>query len=65
MVMQMENPVVVLREGITGQRRMDEGVESSVVILADRLQQLKRQNPIFEAVSFSPDVEAMMSALAS
>ena len=65
MVRHSENPVAVLREGITGARPMDEDVVSSVAVLADRLQQLKRQNPIVEAVSFSPDVEAMMSTLVS
>ena len=63
MVMQMENPVVVLKEGIAGRRPMDEGVVSSMTVLADRLARLKQQNPAFEAVSFSPDVEAMMSAM--
>ena len=65
MVMQYENPVIVLREGVTGVRSMDEDVMSSAAVLADRLAQLKRQNPIFEAVSFSPDVEAMLSATVS
>jgi hypothetical protein len=61
----MENPVAVLREGISGQRPMDDGVMTSAAVLADRLAQLKQQNPIFEAVSFSPDVEAMMTAMVS
>ena len=59
---QMQEPVDVLRQGLSGQRLVDEDVVSSAVLLADRLSRLKMTSPMFEAVSFSPDVEAMMAA---
>ena len=58
---QMQEPVDVLRQGLGGQRLVDEDVVSSAVLLADRLSRLKTLSPMFEAVCFSPDVEAMMA----
>ncbi len=51
----------VLREGLAGQRPADELVLASAVVLSERLESLKRSSPLFEAVSFSPEVEAMMA----
>lgn len=59
---QIAEPVEVLRQGVTGQRHMDGDVVSSVAVLAEKLQYLKAKSPMFDAVSFSPDVEAMMAA---
>jgi hypothetical protein len=59
---QMQEPVEVLRQRLSGERFVDEDVISSVVVLADRLERLKAISPMFEAVSFSPDVEALMKA---
>lgn len=53
--------VEVLRQGLVGQRPVDEEVLTSAAILSDRLEMLKRSSRLFEAVSFSPDVEAMMA----
>ena len=58
---QVQEPMEVLRQGLGGQRRVDEDVVSSAVLLAEKLEHLKRTSPMFEAVSFSPDVEAMMA----
>ncbi|MCI0498701.1 MAG: hypothetical protein L0Y36_03335 [Planctomycetales bacterium] len=58
---QTSNPVEVLRQGLAGQRPVNDQVLSSAAMLAERLQQLKCADPIFEAISFSPDVEAMMA----
>ena len=58
---QMQEPVEVLRQGLDGTRLVDEDVVSSAVLLADRLSRLKTISPMFEAVSFSPDIEAMMA----
>jgi hypothetical protein len=55
------NEVEMLRQGLVGQRPVDEEVLTSAAILGDRLEILKRTNPLFEAVSFSPEVEAMMA----
>ncbi len=59
---QLQEPVDVLREGISGQRLMDEDVAASAVILAGKLQRLKMTNPAFEAITFSPEVEALLAA---
>jgi len=61
MQMYHQEPVVMLREGLSGQRLVDEDVVSSAVILADRLSRLKNHSPMFEHISFSPDVEAMLA----
>ena len=58
---QLQEPMEVLRQGLGGQRLVDEDVVSSAVLLAEKLEHLKRMSPMFEAVSFSPDVEAMMT----
>ena len=54
-------PVAVLREAVMAQRPMDGDVVSSVAVLAEKLEFLKAQHPMFEGVSFSPDVEAMLA----
>lgn len=57
----MQEPVEVLRQRLNGERLVDEDVISSVTMLADKLGRLKTLNPMFEAVGFSPDIEAMMA----
>ena len=57
----MNNEMAILRQGLTGQRPVDEAVLTSAAILGDRLEMLKRSSPLFDAVSFSPEVEAMMA----
>ena len=57
----MNNEVEVLRQGLVGKRPVDEEVLTSAAVLGDRLEMLKRSSPLFEAVSFSPEVEAMMA----
>jgi len=57
----MNNEIEILRQGLTGQRPVDEAVLTSAAILSDRLEMLKRSSPLFDAVSFSPEVEAMMA----
>ena len=44
---------------ICGRKPVDEGVLSSVAILSDRLENLKRTSSLFAGVSFSDDVEAL------
>ena len=57
----MNNEIAVLRQGLTGQRPVDDAVLTSAAILSDRLEMLKRSSSLFDAVSFSPEVEAMMA----
>lgn len=59
---QTQEPIAVLRQAIIDQQPADGEVVSSVAVLAEKLASLKRQSPMFEAVSFSPDVEAMLAA---
>ena len=57
----MDNEIEVLRQGLVGQRQVDEEVLTSAAVLGDRLEMLKRSSSLFDAVSFSPEVEAMMA----
>ena len=57
----MNNEIEMLRQGLTGQQPVDEAVLTSAAVLSDRLDMLKRSSPLFEAVSFSPEVEGMMA----
>ena len=57
----MNHEIEVLRQGLVGQRMVDEEVLTSAAVLSDRLEMLKRTSPLFEAVSFSPEVEAVMA----
>ena len=59
--MKTHNEIEILRQGLTGQRPVDDAVLASAAVLSDRLEMLKRSSPLFEAVSFSPEVEAMMA----
>lgn len=58
---QMQEPVDVLKQQLNGQRLVDDEVISSAATLADKLARLKAHSPMFEAVCFSPDVEAMLA----
>lgn len=62
MIMQMESPVQILQQHLSGQRPTDGTVLLAAADLAERLSRLKASFPMFEAVSFSPDVEAMLTA---
>lgn len=59
--MKTHNEIEVLRQGLTGQRPVDDEFMTSAAVLDDRLEMLKRSSSMFEAVSFSPEVEAMMA----
>ena len=56
-----EDAVDVVRQGLTGLRRMDDEVAASVATLAERLERINRLSGPFEAVSFSPQMEAFAS----
>ena len=59
--METHSEIEVLRQGLIGQRPVDEELMTSAAVLADRLGMLKRSSSLFEAVSFSPEVEAIMA----
>jgi hypothetical protein len=46
---------------LAGKRSVDEELMTSAAVLADRLEMLKRSSSLFDAVSFSPEVEAIMA----
>ena len=58
---QMKNEIALLREALDSGQEADEAALTAAAILDDRLEILKRTSPLFEAVSFSPEVEAMMA----
>ena len=49
----------VIRKSISGQRPVDEETFSSVAVLAERLDRVKRNNKISADVCFSPQVEEL------
>lgn len=49
----------VLSENLNGSREIDEQTFSSVAVLAERMDRLKRSNSLFEQISFSPEVEEL------
>ena len=60
MDMQNNNEVQVLRQAVND-GSMTEAATASAIILAERLEQLKRTSRMFEAVSFSPEVETLLA----
>ena len=49
----------VLSDNLNGSREIDEQTFSCVAVLAERMDRLKRSNPLFEQISFSPEVEEL------
>ena len=58
--MDMKDPVAVVQERLNGRQSLDDRSVACVADLAERLERLKAINPAFEAISFSPELEAMM-----
>ncbi|MHC5089171.1 MAG: hypothetical protein ACYSOT_06125 [Planctomycetota bacterium] len=57
---QMKSEFEVLRQALVQQDGGEEAL-TAAAILNERLDMLKRTSPLFEAVSFSPEVEAIMA----
>ena len=53
------NHFKVVNESLSGQRAVDEDTFSSVAILAERLERLKRTSSIFANITFSPQAEEL------
>ena len=49
----------VVNESLSGQRAVDEDTFSSVAVLAERLERLKRTSSIFANITFSPQAEEL------
>jgi len=52
----------ILTKSLRGERAVDEQTFSSLEILGERLGRLKKLSPVFEAVSFSPEIERLREA---
>ena len=50
----------IVQESLTGERETDEQTFTSLAILAERLERLKRFSSSFSEVSFSPAVKKLM-----
>ena len=53
------NHFKVVNESLSGQRAVDEDTFSSVAILAERLERLKKTSSIFADITFSPQAEEL------
>ena len=53
------NHFEVITKSLTGDRPTDEETFSSTAVLAQRLERLKKSNPLFEKVDFSEQVEEL------
>lgn len=49
----------IIRESLSGKTPIDEATFSSIAVLAERMEGLKRSNKIFKDISFSPEVEEL------
>ncbi len=49
----------VITESLSGARPTDEEIFSSIAVLAERLERLKKTNALFDEVSFSEQVEEL------
>ena len=53
------NHFQVVSESLSGQRAIDEDTLSSVAVLAERLERLKRTSGMFDEITFSPEAEEL------
>lgn len=53
------NHFEVITKSLTGDRPTDEETFSSTAVLAQRLERLKKSNPLFEKVDFSEQVDEL------
>jgi hypothetical protein len=49
----------IINDSLTGKRPIDETTFSSVAVLAERMERLKKNSEVFEDISFSPEVEEL------
>ena len=51
--------VQVVTDGITGNRPLDERIFSSIAVLQERLERLKKMDDVFSRIEFSPALEQL------
>lgn len=56
-----DDAVDTVRQGLTGHSPADEQTLASATILAERLGRINQLGGLFEQVSFSPQMQALMS----
>jgi len=61
MIMANRKEVEKVSDAIKGRTPITEETFCSAAILADRLESLQKMNPAFEAISLSPEMEALMA----
>lgn len=62
MVSNMDSDAVdVVRQGLAGGYESDERMHSAAAVLADRLERVRRLGGLFDGISFSPQMDALMS----
>ncbi|HSV98575.1 MAG TPA: hypothetical protein VLI39_00275 [Sedimentisphaerales bacterium] len=55
----MDRHCQIVGQSLAGERPVDEQTNVSMAILADRLERLKQNSPLFAGVMFSPYVQKM------
>jgi hypothetical protein len=58
---EQEDAVEVVHRALSGQRPADEQTLASAAVLVERLTRIQQLGGLFEQVSFSPRMQAMMS----
>ena len=59
MSMDKRDDFKIINDSLTGKRAIDETTFSSVAVLAERMEQLKRNSDLFEDIDFSPELEEL------
>ncbi len=49
----------IVTESLAGKRKVDDQTFSSLAILSERLEQLKKLDDVFAGISFSPEAERL------
>lgn len=61
MIMANRKEVEKVSDAINGRTPLTDETFCAAAVLADRLESLQKLSPAFKAVSFSPDMEALMA----
>jgi hypothetical protein len=57
--MEQTDAYAVLREALAGRRPVDEATRRSVVLMTERLEQLRQSHPLLAEVGFSPEMQRL------
>jgi len=59
MFVSQHDPIRILKASITGERAIDQETLTSVAVLAERLERLKKTSSLFSDITFSRDVQQL------